>query len=167
MANTFPSATGQPVPGQPAPEFEAPVVGPGLPEDARLRLSDLRGRPLVLYFYPKDDTPGCTRQACALRDGWQRLSRLAQVVGVSGDSAASHGKFIRKHALPFPLLSDADHAVACAYGTWVEKSLYGRNFMGTERTTFVIGADGRVLAVLSKVKADAHLDQVLAVLAAA
>jgi hypothetical protein len=97
-----------------------------------------------------------------------RLARCATAgSGSRGCSAASHGKFIRKHALPFPLLSDADHAVACAYGTWVEKSLYGRNFMGTERTTFVIGADGRVLAVLSKVKADAHLDQVLAVLAAA
>lgn len=122
---------------------------------------------MVLYFYPKDDTPGCTRQACALRDGWRRLSKLAHVIGVSADSIASHEKFARKHELPFLLLSDADHAVAEAYGTWVEKSLYGRTYFGMERTTFIIDADGRVLAVLPKVKPDAHLDQVLAVLSAA
>lgn len=153
-----------PAPGQVAPGFDAPVAGPGFGAGSRLRLAELRGRPVVLYFYPKDDTPGCTRQACALRDGWQQISKLAHVVGVSADSMASHEKFVRKHELPFPLLSDADHAVAEAYGTWVEKSLYGRTYFGIERTTFVIGADGHVLAVLPKVKPQAHLDQVLAVL---
>jgi peroxiredoxin Q/BCP len=157
----------QPSPGQVAPAFDAPVAGPGFVAGARLRLAELRGRPVVLYFYPKDDTPGCTRQACALRDGWQRLSKLAHVIGVSTDSITRHEKFARKHDLPFPLLSDAEHAVADAYGTWVEKSLYGRTYFGLERTTFIIDADGRVRAVLPKVKPDAHLDQVLAVLTAA
>lgn len=167
MPKSAPVPSKHPAPGQVAPEFDAPVAGPGFAPGARLRLADLRGRPVVLYFYPKDDTPGCTRQACALRDGWQQISTRAHVVGVSGDSIASHEKFARKHELPFPLLSDADHAVAEAYGTWVEKSLYGRTYFGIERTTFVIGADGRVLAVLPKVKPEAHLDQVLAALAAA
>lgn len=167
MPKSAPVPSQHPAPGQVAPEFDAPVAGPGFAPAARLRLADLRGRPVVLYFYPKDDTPGCTRQACALRDGWQQISTRAHVVGVSGDSIASHEKFARKHELPFPLLSDADHAVAEAYGTWVEKSLYGRTYFGIERTTFVIGADGRVLAVLPKVKPEAHLDQVLAALAAA
>lgn len=167
MAKSTPAPSKQPLPGQPAPDFDAPVSGPGLAPGSRLRLADLRDRPVVLYFYPKDDTPGCTRQACALRDGWQRLSKLAHVIGVSADSIASHEKFARKHELPFPLLSDADHAVADAYGTWVEKSMYGRTYYGMERTTFIIGADGRVQAVLAKVKPDAHLEQVLAVLAPA
>jgi peroxiredoxin Q/BCP len=167
MAPKPASASNHPNPGQSAPEFDAPVAGHGFAPNARLRLGELRGRPVVLYFYPKDDTPGCTRQACALREGWPRISKLAHVIGVSADSVASHEKFARKHDLPFPLLSDADHAVAEAYGTWVEKSMYGRTYFGMERTTFVIGVDGRVLAVLPKVKPEAHLDQVLAALAAA
>ncbi len=167
MPKSSPVSSKQPLPGQLAPDFDAPVAGVGQAPGARLRLADLHGRPVVLYFYPKDDTPGCTRQACALRDGWQRLAKLAHVIGVSADSIASHEKFARKHELPFSLLSDADHAVAEAYGTWVEKSLYGRTYFGIERTTFIIGADGRVQAVLPKVKPDAHLDQVLAVLTAA
>jgi peroxiredoxin Q/BCP len=167
MAKSTPAPSKQPSPGQPAPDFDAPVSGPGLAPGSRLRLADLHDRPVVLYFYPKDDTPGCTRQACALRDGWQQLSKLAHVIGVSPDSLASHEKFARKHDLPFPLLSDADHAVAEAYGTWVEKSMYGRTYFGVERTTFIIAADGSVRAVLPKVKPEAHLDQVLAVLAPA
>lgn len=119
---------------------------------------------MVLYFYPKDDTPGCTKQACGLRDGWNRIAKKARVFGVSVDSIKSHEKFIKKHHLPFPILSDEDHALVEAYGVWVEKSLYGRKYMGTERTTFVIGPDGRIKAVLPKVKPDEHLDQVLAVL---
>lgn len=167
MPKSTPAPSKQPLPGQAAPDFDAPVSGPGLAPGSRLRLADLRDRPVVLYFYPKDDTPGCTRQACALRDGWQQLSKLAHVIGVSPDSLASHEKFARKHDLPFPLLSDADHAVAEAYGTWVEKSMYGRTYFGMERTTFIIGTDGLVQAVLPKVKPDAHLDEVLAVLAPA
>lgn len=119
---------------------------------------------MVLYFYPKDDTPGCTKQACGLRDGWNRITKTARVFGVSVDSIKSHEKFIRKHDLPFPILSDEDHALVEAYGVWVEKSLYGRKYMGTERTTFVIGPDGMIKAVLPKVKPDEHLDQVLAAL---
>lgn len=142
------------------------MAGPGLEPGARLRLADLRGRTVVLYFYPKDNTPGCTRQACALREGWEQLAKQAFVVGISADSVASHERFARKHDLPFPLVSDPDHAIAEAYGTWVEKRLYGRTYFGIERTTFVIGGDGRVRAVLPKVKPDAHLEQVLAVLAA-
>ncbi len=167
MPKSAPAPSQKPSPGQLAPDFDAPVSGPGLPPGSRLRLADLRDRPVVLYFYPKDDTPGCTRQACALRDGWQRLSKLAHVIGVSADSIASHEKFARKHELPFLLLGDTDHAVADAYGTWVEKSMYGRTYFGMERTTFIIGTDGLVQAVLPKVKPDAHLDQVLAVLAPA
>lgn len=167
MPKSLPVSSNQPAPGQFAPDFDAPVTGPGFAPGDCLRLTDLRGRPVVLYFYPKDDTPGCTRQACALRDGWETLSRLAHVIGVSGGSIASHEKFARKHDLPFPLLSDVDHAVAQVYGTWVEKRLYGRTYFGIERTTFVIGADGRVRAVLPKVKPEAHLDQVLAALAVA
>jgi thioredoxin-dependent peroxiredoxin len=167
MPKSTPVPSKHPSPGQVAPDFDAAVAGPGFTAGDRLRLADLRGRPVVLYFYPKDDTPGCTRQACALRDGWQRLSKLAHVIGVSADSTASHEKFARKHELPFPLVSDADHAVAGAYGTWVEKSLYGRTYFGMERTTFILDADGRVQAVLPKVKPDAHFEQVLAVLAAA
>ncbi len=163
MTSSDPS--NRPVAGQFAPDFTAPAVGAGIAAGERLRLSDLRGRPVVLYFYPKDDTPGCTRQACALRDGWGRLDKLAHVLGVSADSISRHEKFARKHGLPFALLSDEDHEIARAYGTWVEKSLYGRNYFGIERTTFVIGSDGRIRDVLPRVKPDAHLEQVLAILA--
>ena len=116
---------------------------------------------MVLYFYPKDDTPGCTRQACALRDGWQQLSKLAHVIGVSPDSLASHEKFARKHDLPFPLLSDADHAVAEAYGTWVEKSMYGRKYMGIARTTFIIDEQGNIAEIIEKVDTAKHATQIL------
>ena len=124
-------------------------------------LSALQDKPLVLFFYPKDDTPGCTTQACALRDGWQEISAKAKVFGVSIDPIKSHEKFIKKHSLPFPILSDEDHNIVDAYGVWVEKSLYGRTYMGTERSTFVIGTDGKIKAVLEKVKPDEHVDLVL------
>lgn len=165
MSSISADSSKRPVVGQPAPDFTAPAVGKDFAAGERLRLSDLRGRSVVLYFYPKDDTPGCTRQACALRDGWGRLDKLAHVVGVSADSIAKHEKFARKHALPFVLLSDEDHGIALAYGTWVEKNLYGRNYFGIERTTFIIGADGRIRDVLPRVKPDEHLEQVLAILA--
>ena len=129
-----------------------------------MRLADLLGSTVVLYFYPKDDTPGCTTQACALRDGWLEISAVAKVFGVSVDSIASHEKFIAKHSLPFPILSDEDHAIVEAYGRWDEKSMYGKKYLGTERTTFVIGPDGMIKAVLPKVKPDQHLAQVMALL---
>ncbi|HCN27973.1 MAG TPA: thioredoxin-dependent thiol peroxidase [Verrucomicrobiales bacterium] len=154
----------RPEPGKKAPAFSAPAAGGGLKGGAKVTLKDFQGRPLVLYFYPKDDTPGCTRQACALRDGWARISEKAQVLGVSGDSIASHEKFIKKHSLPFPILSDEDHAIASAYGVWVEKSMYGKKHMGIERSTFVIGSDGVISAVFPKVKPDEHLERVLAAL---
>lgn len=129
-------------------------------------LADLRGRRVVLYFYPKDDTSGCTAQACALRDDWAAVEALdVALFGISPDSAKSHAAFRAKHDLPFPLLVDEEHRTAEAYGVWVEKSLYGRRYMGVERTTFVIGPDGRVEHVLRKVKPAEHLGQLLEALA--
>ena len=146
--------------GSPAPDFT-------LPSDsgAAVTLSSLRGAPVVLYFYPRDDTPGCTRQACGIRDGWDEFERRGAVVlGVSPDGPAKHTKFKEKYGLPFTLLADEDHAVAETYGTWVEKSMLGKRFMGIERSTFVIDADGRVAKVLRRVKPDTHAADVLAAL---
>ncbi len=154
----------QPQPGTLAPAFSAPAIGGSYSEPTTVTLAGLQGETVVLYFYPKDDTPGCTKQACALRDGWQEISAKAKVLGVSRDPLQSHAKFIKKHALPFPILSDEDHTIAEAYGVWVGKSLYGKNYMGTERTTFIIGVDGVIRAVLQKVKPDEHLARVLALL---
>lgn len=148
----------------PAPDFTAPVIGGDHKAGDTIALSTLLGKPVVLYFYPKDDTPGCTKQACGLRDGWSRISKKAQVFGISTDSVKKHGKFIQKYELPFPLIADEDHAIVNAYGVWVEKMLYGRKYMGTERSTFVIGKDGRIAAILEKVKPEEHLEQVLAAL---
>jgi peroxiredoxin Q/BCP len=150
-----------PQPGTLAPAFTAEAIGGPYAAPTRVSLADLAGQTVVLYFYPKDDTPGCTRQACALRDGWSEISARAQVFGVSIDPIRSHQKFIQKHALPFPIFSDESRALVEAYGVWVEKKLYGRTYMGTERTTFVIGPDGIIKAVLPKVKPDQHLAQVL------
>lgn len=128
-------------------------------------LADLRGRPVVLYFYPRDDTRGCTAQACGIRDVWGELqARGAVVLGVSPDSPKRHVKFKEKYGLPFTLLSDEEHEVAEAYGTWVEKSMYGRTYMGMERSTFVIDADGNVAKVMRRVKPAEHADDVLAAL---
>lgn len=154
----------QPQPGTKAPAFTATAVGGEYAEPATVKLADLKGETVVLYFYPKDDTPGCTKQACALRDGWSKISAKAKVFGVSIDSIKSHEKFIRKHSLPFPLLSDEDQKIVTDYGVWVEKSMYGKTYMGTERTTFIIGADGKIKAVLPKVKPDEHLERVLELL---
>jgi peroxiredoxin Q/BCP len=146
--------------GKPAPGFT-------LPSDAgeRVSLASLRGRPVVLYFYPRDDTPGCTRQACGIRDAWREFERRGAVVlGVSGDSARSHVRFREKYGLPFTLLSDEDHAVAESYGVWVEKAMRGRRYMGIERSTFVIDAEGTVAKVLRRVNPDTHAEQVLAAL---
>ena len=128
------------------------------------RLSDYAGQHLVLYFYPKDDTPGCTKQACGLRDAWRDFAGKAEVFGVSTDPVKSHAKFIEKFNLPFPLLSDPEKKIVTAYGVWVEKSMYGKKYMGTERSTFVIGPDGKIKAILRKVKPDEHAAQLLNVL---
>jgi peroxiredoxin Q/BCP len=144
-----------------APDFELPTDTGGT-----LRLSALRGRPVVLYFYPRDDTAGCTTQACALRDEFPRFERLgAVIVGVSPDTVGSHRKFREKYNLPFTLLSDTDHAVAELYGVWKEKSMYGRTFWGVERTTFVLDADGRVAFVFERVRPATHVKDVEAALA--
>ena len=125
----------------------------------------MEGSRYVLYFYPKDDTPGCTAQACGLRDSWDRVEATGiEVFGVSPDSVASHVKFREKYALPYRLLSDEGHRVADAFGVWVEKKNYGKTYMGVERTTFVIGPDGRIEHVLPQVKPAAHVDQLLDVL---
>ena len=148
--------------GKPAPDFE-------LTSDTGdvVRLSDLRGKPVVLYFYPKDDTPGCTTQACGLRDAYDELEREGAVVlGVSPDSEKSHVKFKDKYGLPFTLLADPDHAVAEQYGVWAEKKYMGRTYWGVLRSTFVIDADGNVKRVMHKVKPDTHADDVLATLRA-
>ena len=148
--------------GAPAPDFALPADSGGT-----LRLSSLRGRKVVLYFYPKDDTPGCTAQACELRDALGRFEGVdAVVLGVSPDSLASHRRFRDKHRLTFPLLADEDHAVAEAYGVWVEKTMYGRKYMGVERSTFLIGEDGRVLQAWRKVKPEGHAELVAAALGA-
>lgn len=131
-------------------------------------LSTLRGKPVVLYFYPKDNTSGCTTQACAIRDAWAEFEKAGAVVlGVSPDGVASHAKFKGAYQLPFTLLADPDHAVAETYGVWAEKSRYGRTYMGIVRSTFVIGADGVVVKVMRNVQPAKHADDVLAVLTAA
>ena len=148
--------------GSPAPEFE-------LQSDTgeTVRLSSLRGKPVVLYFYPKDDTPGCTKQACGIRDSYDEFEqRGAIVLGVSPGEETSHVKFKEKYDLPFTLLADPDHKVAEAYGVWAEKSRYGRTYMGIVRSTFVIGPDGTVEKVMRNVKPATHADDVLQVLAA-
>lgn len=150
--------------GTKAPDFDLPVVGGGYSLGDRVTLADLKGSKVVLYFYPKDDTPGCTAQACGIRDAWGELSRKAKVFGISVDSVRKHAKFVEKHGLPFPLLSDEDRTMVEAYGVWVQKSLYGRTYMGTERTTFVLDEKGLVTAVFPKVKPAEHVDRVLAAL---
>jgi thioredoxin-dependent peroxiredoxin len=146
--------------GKPAPDFE-------LTNDAgeNVRLTDLKGKPVVLYFYPKDDTPGCTAQAVGIRDAWGEFEqRGAVVLGVSPDTAESHVRFREKYDLPFTLLADPEHEVAERYGVWVEKTNYGKTYWGVERSTFVIDADGKIAKVMRRVKPDAHADDVLAAL---
>lgn len=151
-------------PGDKAPDFTATAVGGRYGDGKTVTLEDLRGRPVVLYFYPKDDTPGCTTQACGLRDSWPNLEKKAEIFGVSIDSEKSHQKFIAKYQLPFPLLADPEKKLVNDYGVWVEKSMYGRKYMGAERTTFVIDAEGRIAAVLRKVKPTEHVEQLEAAL---
>jgi peroxiredoxin Q/BCP len=131
-------------------------------EGIEVALADYAGKKVVLYFYPKDDTPGCTKEACAFRDGAAAMrKRGAVVLGVSADSVESHRKFREKYRLNFPLLADESKAVVQAYGVWKEKSNYGRTYMGIERTTFVIDEEGRVVRVFPRVKVDGHFDEVL------
>ena len=151
--------------GDQAPPFETTAVGGEYGEGKTVKLSDFKGHTIVLYFYPKDDTPGCTTQACGLRDAWQDFAGKAAVFGVSIDSAKRHQKFIDKYSLPFPLLSDEAQTIVGDYGVWVEKSMYGKTYMGTERSTFVIGPDGKIKAIFRKVKPDQHAGLVLASLA--
>ncbi len=143
--------------GQPAPTFTLPADSGG-----SVNLEDLRGRTVVLYFYPKDDTPGCTRQACGIRDNHAEFERAnAVVLGVSPQSVESHDRFKAKHSLPFPLLADQDHALAEGYGVWIEKTRYGKTYMGIERSAFVIDADGKLAAVKRRVNPDAHAEWAL------
>ena len=142
----------------PAPDFLAPDQNGKI-----VSLGDFKGRTLVLYFYPKDDTPGCTVQACSFRDEYSSfIDKGAAVLGISPDTAMSHSKFIEKFNLPFPLLSDLTHKVAQDYGVWVEKSMYGRKYMGMERTTFVIDGGGMIFAIHRKVKPADHVMELLA-----
>ena len=147
--------------GMAAPEFSLPsTLG------RRVTLSEFRGKRVILYFYPKDDTPGCTMEACGFRDSFPRIeSKDAVVLGISLDDELSHEKFAQKYNLPFPLLSDKDAAVSRQYGTYKEKSLYGRSFWGIERTTFVIDREGRVEHVFRRVKVEGHAEEVMATLA--
>jgi len=143
--------------GKPAPDFE-------LVSDAgtTVRLSDLRGKPVVLYFYPKDDTPGCTVESCEFRDAYDVFrDRGAEILGVSPDGEKSHQKFKSKYGLPFPLLADPEHTAAEAYGVWVEKKMMGKRYMGIDRSTFLIDSDGNVAKAMRGIKPAGHASEVL------
>jgi thioredoxin-dependent peroxiredoxin len=146
-----------PVPGTPAPDFTL------LDQDGVAHtLSSHKGSPVLIYFYPKDDTPGCTKQACGIRDAMPALSKLDAIVfGISADSVKSHKKFAEKYGLPFTLLADEDHKVAEAYGVWGTKTMMGREYQGIRRTSFLIGKDGTIEKVYENVKPELHADQVL------
>jgi peroxiredoxin Q/BCP len=147
-------------PGDPAPDIRLRTDS-----GAEFRLSDLKGRRVVLYFYPKANTPGCTTEACEFRDGITAFGdKGATVVGISPDKPPAQAKFKEKYALPFTLLADEEKAAAQAYGVWKEKTMYGRKVMGIERSTFIIGPDGRIEKIYSKVKAPGHAGEVLAAL---
>lgn len=148
--------------GDAAPQFSAPAIGGKFTEEHQVQLSDYAGQSVVLYFYPKDDTPGCTTQACGLRDSWKTLGAKAAIFGVSIDPIESHKKFIEKFQLPFPLISDASKSIVQDYGVWVEKSMYGKAYMGTERTTFIIGPDQKIRAIFRKVNPAEHVDKLMA-----
>ena len=143
--------------GNKAPDFTAVTDG-----GEKVKLKDFQGKNVVLYFYPKDNTSGCTKEACDFRDSIAAFKQRGTVVlGVSPDGVKSHEKFKTKFELPFPLLADEDHAIATKYGVWKEKSMYGRKYMGIERTTFVIGPDGKLAAIYPKVKVTGHVAEVL------
>lgn len=147
--------------GDQAPAFTAATNGGG-----KLSLSDFKGQNVILYFYPKDDTPGCTKEACAFRDGFAAFKQQGAVVlGVSTDPVKSHDKFVEKFKLPFPLLADEDRKLVEAYGVWGEKVFMGRKYQGTHRVSFLIGGDGRIRKIWAQVKPDEHAAEVLALLA--
>jgi thioredoxin-dependent peroxiredoxin len=143
--------------GEKAPDFE------GRDQDGNIiKLSDLKGKKIVLYFYPKDDTPGCTAQACNLRDNYNALLKAGyEVIGISSDNEKSHLKFRTKHGLPFPLIADTDRSIHEKYDVWVEKSMYGKKYMGTARTTFLINEHGVIDEIIEKVKTSDHTAQIL------
>jgi len=148
-------------PGKKAPAFT-------LKDDQgnQVKLSDLKGEPVVIYFYPRDDTPGCTKEACAFRDRYQELTDSGvQLFGVSPDSSESHQKFKAKFDLPFPLLVDENHKMAEKYGAWREKNMYGKKSMGIQRSTYLIDANGKVAKVWKRVKVDGHDEQIIAAVA--
>ena len=146
--------------GDAAPDFSAAASGGG-----KLSLADFKGKNVILYFYPKDDTPGCTKEACAFRDAFSEFQKQGAVLlGVSPDSPASHDKFVEKFKLPFPLLADEDKKIVNAYGVWGDKSFMGRVYQGTRRVTFLIGGDGRIKKIWPKVKPEEHAAEVLAAL---
>jgi peroxiredoxin Q/BCP len=143
--------------GDLAPEFQMPATS-----GRTVSLDSLKGKPFILYFYPKADTPGCTKEACAFQEAMPHLEEIGlDVIGVSPDKIKPIEKFAAKYGLTFPLASDEDHAVAERYGTWVEKSMYGRKYMGMDRATFLIGADGKVLKAWRKVSVTGHADDVM------
>jgi len=148
--------------GEMAPDFTATAVEADTENE--ITLSALRGQTVVLVFYPKDSTPGCTIQACSLRDHWAELKDKACIFGVSADGSTSHAKFITKRQLPYPLIADPERTVCQAYGVWGKKSFMGKSFMGVERSTFVIDPDGRIQAILEKVSPLRHTDQLLEIL---
>ena len=155
-----PTVAPMPAVGDFAPDFTLAAD-----DGADVTLSSLRGRPVVLYFYPKDDTSGCTTQACGFRDAFPRFTAgEAVILGVSPDPVRSHANFRAKYDLPFPLLADVGHAVAARYGVWAEKRMYGRTYWGNLRTTFVVDRDGRVAHVFERVKPEGHADEVAAAL---
>jgi thioredoxin-dependent peroxiredoxin len=150
----------QPTEGKKAPAFSAKDQ-----DGNTVKLSDFKGKNVILYFYPKDDTPGCTKEACAFRDEFAQFKKKGAVVlGVSPDDEKSHTKFIKKYSLPFTLLADTDHSIAEAYGAWGEKAMYGKKYMGILRSTVLIDKDGRVAKVWPKVKPEEHAAEVLAAL---
>jgi peroxiredoxin Q/BCP len=148
---------------QPAPDFTLPAIGSEtIVNNGQVQLSALRGHIIVLYFYPKDDTPGCTAEACSFRDANQEMQKRGVIVlGVSADDLASHQKFVDKYDLSFPLLADTDTTVSQLYGVWKERNMYGKKFMGVNRETFLIDKEGVVRKVWPKVKADQHTQEVL------
>jgi peroxiredoxin Q/BCP len=146
--------------GAPAPDFKLTAVT--REGDKEISLADFKGKAIVLYFYPKDDTPGCTTEACSFRDQLKDYDAVnAVILGISPDDPKSHAKFAEKFALPFPLLADADHKIAEEYGVWKERSNYGKTYMGIERTTFVIDKDGKIAKIYPRVKVDQHSEKVL------
>lgn len=142
--------------GDAAPDFELIST-----EGETIKLSSLQGQKVVLYFYPKDDTPGCTKEACDLRDNYTEIKKFAVILGVSADDNTSHKKFAEKHSIPFPLLSDSDKKVCTDYGVWVQKSMFGKKYMGIQRATFLIDEKGKIAKIWPKVNVLSHVNDVI------